>query len=70
MLGSGMVALRTALMPKWWAWFGFVLAVVLAIGPIGWAGLIFGLPIWVLGTTFFLVRRESTAPQRVSVESN
>jgi hypothetical protein len=38
MLGTGMVVLRSALMPKWWAWFGFVLAVVLAIGPIGWAG--------------------------------
>ena len=70
MLGTGMVVLRSALMPKWWAWFGFVLAVVLAIGPIGWAGLIFGLPVWVLVTTFFLVRREAAAPRPVAVGSN
>ena len=66
----GMVVLRSALMPKWWAWFGFVLAVVLAIGPIGWAGLIFGLPVWVLVTTFFLVRRAAAVPRPVAVGSN
>ena len=26
-----------------------LVAVVLVIGPIGWAGLIFGTPIWILG---------------------
>jgi len=67
LLGTGMVVLRSALMPKWWAWVGFVLAVVLAIGPIGWAGLIFGLPVWVLVTTFFLVRRVAPAPRPVAV---
>ena len=40
------------------------------IGPIGWAGLIFGLPLWVLGTTFFLVRREAPASRPVALESN
>jgi hypothetical protein len=70
MLGTGMVALRTGLLPKWFAWFGFLLAVVLVIGPIGWAGLIFGLPVWVLGTTFFLVRREAPAARPVALESN
>ena len=61
MLGTGMVALRTGVFPKAWAWFSFVLALVLVIGPIGWAALIFGLPVWVLGTTFFLARRSATA---------
>ena len=61
MLGAGMVALRTGIFPKAWAWFSFFLALVLVIGPIGWAGLIFGLPVWVLGTTFFLVRRSAPA---------
>ena len=61
MLGAGMVALRTGVFPKAWAWFSFFLALVLVIGPIGWAALIFGLPIWVLGTTFFLARRRATA---------
>lgn len=69
MLGTGMVALRSALLPKWWAWVSFLLALVLVIGPIGWAGLIFGLPVWTLVTTFFLVRRETAAPRPVALES-
>ena len=48
------LALKTAALPKWWSWFGILLAVVLVIGPIGWAGLIFGVPIWTLGTTGLL----------------
>lgn len=61
MVGAGAVALRSRLFPKAWAWFSFLLAVILVIGPIGWAALIFGLPIWVLGTTFFLARKEGPA---------
>ena len=57
MLGSGMVALRTSIFPKAWAWFSFLLAIVLVIGPIGWAALLFGLPVWIIGTTVFLARR-------------
>ena len=67
MIGAGAVALRTGLFPKAWAWISFLLALVLVIGPIGWAGLIFGLPIWVLGTTFFLVRTDAAGgPEPVS----
>jgi hypothetical protein len=29
---------------------------MLVIGPIGWAALPLGLPIWVIGTTVFLLR--------------
>jgi hypothetical protein len=69
-LGAGVVALRTGVLPKAWAWFSLLLAVVLVIGPIGWAGLIFGLPIWVLGTTFFLARSQTTTvPQSVTAPS-
>lgn len=57
MLGSGIVALRTRLFPKVWAWFSFLLAIVLVIGPIGWAALFLGLPVWIIGTTVFLWRR-------------
>jgi hypothetical protein len=62
MLGTGAVALRSGILPKAWAWFSFLLALVLVIGPIGWAGLIFGLPLWVLGTTFLLARGTSRPP--------
>jgi hypothetical protein len=56
-------AFRTAALPRWWAIAGAVLAVVLVIGPIGWIGLLFGLPLWTLGTTILLVRPGArTAP--------
>jgi hypothetical protein len=59
-LGAAIVALRTAVLPKWWAYFAILIAIVLVIGPIGWAALIFGTPIWTLGTTWFLLRPAST----------
>jgi hypothetical protein len=57
-VGTAVAALRTHVLPKWWAWFAVLIAVVLVIGPIGWAALIFGTPVWTLGTTFFLLRGE------------
>ena len=49
-VGVAVVAFRTAVLPKWWAAFSILIAVVLVIGPIGWAALIFGTPVWLLGT--------------------
>jgi hypothetical protein len=54
------LAFRTAALPRWWGVFSGLIAVVLWIGPIGWAALIFGTPIWVLGTTILLVRSPRT----------
>jgi hypothetical protein len=54
---AGVVAFHTGLLPKWWAALMWLVAVVLVIGPIGWAAMIFGLPIWTLVTTFMLMRR-------------
>jgi hypothetical protein len=50
MLGNAVVALRTGALPRWWAAFAILVAVVLVIGPIGWAALIFGTPLWLLLT--------------------
>ena len=55
-LAGAVAALRTGVLPKWWAWLMVLVAIVLVIGPIGWAALIFGTPIWVLGTTAMLLR--------------
>jgi type IV secretory pathway TrbD component len=49
------VAWRTRVLPRWWAAFSVLVAVVLVIGPIGWAALIFGLPVWTLGTSLFVL---------------
>ncbi|HEY3578442.1 MAG TPA: hypothetical protein VGK68_10725 [Gaiellaceae bacterium] len=49
------IAWRTRALPRWWAAFSGLVAVVLIIGPIGWIGLIFGVPIWTLGTSLFVL---------------
>jgi hypothetical protein len=59
------VAWRTRVVPRWWAGFSVLLAVVLVVGPIGWLGLIFGLPVWTLGTSLFVLLR-SRAPLRTA----
>lgn len=56
-IGSAVVALRTRLFPRTWTWLTVAFAVVLVIGPIGWAALLLGLPIWVIATTVLLRRR-------------
>ncbi len=57
-LGAAIVVLRTGALPRWLAYFAILIAVVLVIGPIGWAALIFGTPLWTLGTTWILLRPE------------
>jgi hypothetical protein len=68
-LGAAIVALRTGALPKWWAWFAVLIAIVLVIGPIGWAALIFGLPVWTLGTTWMLVRPQQEQAPLAAVPS-
>jgi hypothetical protein len=50
------LAFRVAALPRWWGAFSALVAVVLWIGPIGWAALIFGTPVWTLGTAILLAR--------------
>jgi hypothetical protein len=61
------VAWRTHALPRWWAAFSGLAAVVLVIGPIGWIGLIFGLPIWTLGTSLLVLLRRSQVRVRSEV---
>ncbi len=56
LVATGVLAFRIGIVPRWWAVFGFVVAVVLVIGPIGWAALIFGTPVWTLGTSLLVGR--------------
>jgi hypothetical protein len=49
------LAWQTRVLPRWWAAFAGLVAVVLIAGPIGWIGLIFGVPIWTLGTSLFVL---------------
>jgi hypothetical protein len=54
---------RTRVFPKWWAALLLIVAVVLVIGPIGWAAVIFATPIWTLGTAWMLLRPRGRRPQ-------
>ena len=56
------IAWRTRVVPRWWAAFAGLVAVVLIAGPIGWLGLIFGVPLWTLGTSLFVLLR---SPERM-----
>jgi hypothetical protein len=49
------IAWRTRVLPRWWAAFAGLVAIVLIAGPIGWIGLIFGVPLWTLGTSLFVL---------------
>lgn len=59
-LAGAVAILASRVLPKWWAWLMILVAIVLVIGPIGWAALIFATPIWVLGTTVMLLRSRSS----------
>jgi len=56
-VATAIVALRHAALPKWLAWLSVLIGVVLLIGPIGWAALIFATPIWTLIVSILLWRR-------------
>jgi len=66
LVGTAVVAYKTAVLPKWWASLGALVGVVALIGPIGWAALIFGFPLWTLGTTVFLARQPRVAGTRTA----
>jgi hypothetical protein len=56
LLATGLVARRTGALPGWLAWFSLLLALLLAIIPIGWLGVLIGLPLWTLITAVVLYR--------------
>ncbi len=61
LIAFALLVLRTSAFPRWWAYVSLVVAVVLLIGPIGWAALIFGTPIWALVTGWWMTRAPRTA---------
>ena len=59
------LAFRHAVLPRWWAALTALVAVVALIGPIGWAALVLGFPVWVLVTPWLVgrtARRRAAAP--------
>jgi hypothetical protein len=50
------LALRRLVLPRWLGWFGLVVTILLLIPPIGWAALLFLLPIWLIIASVLLWR--------------
>jgi len=50
------VGLATRVIPRWFSFASVALAVILLILPIGWLGLIFGVPLWTLVAAALLGR--------------
>ena len=61
-LAAGLAILRTGVLPKWLGWASLALAVILLIIPIGWIGVIFLMPLWVLVSSVLLFLRPAGEP--------
>jgi hypothetical protein len=51
------LALRRLVLPRWLGWFGVIVTVLLLIPPIGWAALLFLVPVWLIAASVILWRR-------------
>jgi hypothetical protein len=58
----GLLTLRTRVFPVWLGWVSLVIALVLVIIPIGWAGVVFLFPLWVIVTSVLLFIRPLPPP--------
>ena len=56
---AALAILRGRTFPTWFGWLTALVAVVLVIGPIGWAALIFGIPIWTVVVSIWLFTKQS-----------
>jgi hypothetical protein len=66
MAASAMIVLRTRVLPVWMGWLALLIALGLLIVPIGWAFLLFGVPLWVLLASVILFLRASRVPADVT----
>jgi hypothetical protein len=58
----GLLILRTRVFGAWLGWVSLAIALVLAIVPIGWAGVVWAFPLWTLVVSVLLFRRGSAPP--------
>jgi hypothetical protein len=53
----GLLFIQTGVLPAWVGWASLVLALVMLIPPIGWAGLLLGFPLWTVLVSVLLWMR-------------
>ena len=56
LVATGLLALRTGVLPRWLAWVSFLIAVVL-FTPIGWLALLIAFPLWLVAVSVLLMLR-------------
>ncbi len=61
-VASALGILRTRVLPVWLGWASLVLAVIALIPPIGWATLVWGLPLWLLIASVWMFMRGGEKP--------
>jgi hypothetical protein len=61
-LAVGLLTLRTRVLPVWLGWASFVIALVLVIIPLGWAGVVFLFPLWTIVTSVILFIKPMPPP--------
>lgn len=54
--------LQTGIVARWWCWATLLIAAWLVVLPIGWIGLLIGLPVWTIGTSGMLLLRRPARP--------
>jgi hypothetical protein len=59
LVATALATLRLGGLPRWLGWFSLAVAVVLAIPPVAFFGLVLGLPLWTLVVSVALYRRGS-----------
>jgi len=59
---AGTVILTSRALPVWLGWLALLIALGLLIVPIGWAFLLFGVPLWVLLASVLLFMRATALP--------
>jgi hypothetical protein len=67
LMATGLLAIRTAVLPAWLGWASLVVALLLLtiIGPIGFIAIVIGFPLWVVVVSVLLWRRgERAVPAR------
>jgi hypothetical protein len=68
MAASALVVFRTRVLPVWMGWLALVIAIGLLVVVVGWAFLLFGLPLWVLLASL-LLWRAAPGPARAAPET-
>jgi hypothetical protein len=56
LLATGLVSVSHGAFPPWLGWASLVLALWLLIPPIGWAGLLYAFPVWLVAVSVLLWR--------------